>query len=350
MTVALDSEQKGRLKSHVTSFKLYMKTDAFKHDQEDRHARVHYFQEELPSKLDALSEADLSELMGQLWASRMWGNKEYLVQKIIEDNGVDLLREEFTHLLNHEIPPQERYQRALDRIKRLGPASVTEILCYGDPENCGIWNDRSRAAIKRLGLQSFVSPEKYKLSGGEYGAFNALLRAIAGELEASGIQGVDLLLVDFFLYEVGEGEELPTVTEEFDHDEIRDLIDKIGAMLGFDTQTELLIAHGAKVDVVWRARIGNLGLVTYVFEVHKSGSIDSLMLNLQKAKSSATVQKVIAVSDQAQLDRIGKETEGLPEEFRRALGFWPVSEVQKVGENLWAAMQIIGRLGLVPGT
>jgi hypothetical protein len=27
------------------------------------------------------------------------------------------------------------------------------------------------------------------------------------------------------------------------------------------------IAHGAKVDVVWRARIGNLGAVTYIFEV-----------------------------------------------------------------------------------
>jgi hypothetical protein len=350
MAVTLTAAHKSRLKPHIASFRRYMKSAAFKNDQEDRQTRVHYLQKELPGRLRALSESDISELVGQLWASRMWGNKQYLVQKVIEDNGLDSLREELRHLLDRKLPPQDRYQRALERIKRLGPASITEILCYSDPEHCGIWNDRSRAAIKSLGLQSFVSPEKYKLSGADYGAFNALLSAIAHELELSGVPDVDLLLVDFFLYEVGEGEKAPAVTEEFDHDEIRDLIDKIGAMLGFDTQTELQIAHGAKVDVVWRARIGNLGLVTYVFEVHKSGSIDSLVLNLQKARSGATVQKVIAVSDQQQLERIEKETEGLPEEFRRSISFWPVGEVQKVGENLRVAMESISRLGLVPGT
>lgn len=103
------------------------------------------------------------------------------------------------------------------------------------------------------------------------------------------------------------------------------------------------------MDVVWRARIGNLGVVTYVFEVHKGGSIDSLLLNLQKAKSNPTVQKVIAVSGEGELERIRQETMGLPEEFRRALGFWPVGEVREVGEKLRAVSEAIERLGLVPG-
>jgi hypothetical protein len=103
------------------------------------------------------------------------------------------------------------------------------------------------------------------------------------------------------------------------------------------------------VDVVWRARIGNLGMVTYVFEVHKSGSMDSLLLNLQKAKSSPTVQKVIAVSDDEQLERIEHECEGLPHEFQAALAFWPVGEVQRVGEQLQGAIESINRLGLVQG-
>ena len=124
------------------------------------------------------------------------------------------------------------------------------------------------------------------------------------------------------------------------------MIRDIGVMLGFDADTEVQVAHGARVDVVWRARIGNLGMVTYVFEVHRSGSIDSLLLNLQKAKSSPTVQKVIAVSDERQLEKIKSESEGLPEGFRRALEFWPVKEVQRVGENLQTAMEIINRLGL----
>jgi len=117
----------------------------------------------------------------------------------------------------------------------------------------------------------------------------------------------------------------------------------------FDSGATILdwVGHGARVDNVWRARIGNLGLVTYVFEVHKTGSIDSLLLNLQKAKSSPTVQKVIAVSNEEQLEKVKRESEGLPEEFRRALGFWPVTEVQKVGQNLQSAMSVIDKLGLV---
>jgi len=88
-------------------------------------------------------------------------------------------------------------------------------------------------------------------------------------------------------------------------------------------------------------------LVTYVFEVHKSGSIDSLLLNLQRAKSNPTVQKVVAVSDETQLEKIRHESEGLPEEFRRALGFWRVEEVEKVGQGLQSAIEIVNRLGLV---
>jgi len=103
------------------------------------------------------------------------------------------------------------------------------------------------------------------------------------------------------LYEVWSAGDLTKVEEipkkyEFDHDEIRDFIRDIGISLGFEAETEKTIGHGARVDVIWRAKIANLGVVTYVFEVHKSGSIDSFVLNLQKAIRNPTVQKVIAVS------------------------------------------------------
>jgi hypothetical protein len=88
-------------------------------------------------------------------------------------------------------------------------------------------------------------------------------------------------------------------------------------------------------------------VVTYVFEVHKSGSIDSLLLNFMKARSSPTVQKVIAVSDEAQLTKIEKEASGLPDEFRRSLAYWQVSEVAEVGESLRRANESLARLELV---
>ncbi len=353
--IVLAAEQKSKIKNALQAFSKYVKSDDFRADQTERLARVNYFQRELPRKLNELSEADIDELVVKLWASRMWGNKQYLVQQVISDNGIDKLQKEFRELLDTSKPVAVRYERFAREVMRLGgPASLSEMLCYIQPQDCGIWNGKARQAIKALGLDGFVNPEKYRLSGEEYQRFNELLRAVAAELRAAGFKDVDLLFVDFFLFQVSEEtvEEEPPVQvgETFDHDEVRDLIESIGGMLGFDADTEVKVAHGAKVDDVWRAKIGNLGMVTYVFEVHKSGSIDSLLLNLQKAKSSPTVQKVIAVSDEAQLEQIKNEAEGLPEEFRRCLGFWRVSEVKKVSENLQSAIDVINGLGLIQGT
>jgi len=341
--INLTPEQKRAIRRHLQAFD----SEQLQEEKKYRLSRVSYFQERLPERVAELSEADVSELVAMLWASQMWGNKQYLALKIITDNGIEKLRRELKALLDTSSPVETRYERFLSQIKGLGPASVTEMLCYIQPETCGIWNQKARQALKILGLGNYVNPDKYRLSAGEYKAFNQVLRSISEELKAAGFQDVDLLFVDFFLYEVSQTTPGPEPKpEEFDHDEIRDVIRDIGVMLGFDADTEVQVAHGARVDVVWRARIGNLGMVTYVFEVHRSGSIDSLLLNLQKAKSSPTVQKVIAVSDERQLEKIKSESEGLPEGFRRALEFWPVKEVQRVGENLQTAMEIINRLGL----
>jgi hypothetical protein len=352
--ITLTAEQKNKIKSALQAFSKYVKSDDFSADQTERLARVNYFQRELPRRLNELSEADIDELVVKLWASRMWGNKQYLVQQVISDNGIEKLQKEFKELLDTGKPVAVRYERFAKEVMRLGgPASLSEMLCYIQPQDCGIWNGKARQAIKALGLEAFVNPDKYRLSGEEYERFNELLRAVAGELRAAGFKDVDLLFVDFFLFQVSEetigGKPTVQVGKAFDHDEVRDMIESIGVMLGFDACTEFPIAHGGKVDDVWRARIGNLGMVAYVFEVQKSGSIHSLLLKLQKAKSNPTVQKVIAVSDEAQLERIKDEAEGLPEEFRRSLGFWRVSEVQKVSENLQSATDVINDLGLIQG-
>lgn len=353
MTDVLSHQQRQQLSGHIKDFLKYTDSDQFREDQADRVKRIRFFDIEVPRKLSQLSEADLHEIIAPLWAIRMWGNKQYVVQQLIADNGLERLRKELAHLLDRSKPPGERYEQFLRNIKHLGPSSVTEMLCYNEPKRCGIWNRKAREALKILGLGSVVDPSKYRLTGVEYETFNRLLQKIAEELTSYGLADVDLLIVDFFLYKVFESKTRSLKDNElkigFDHDEIRDLIANIGQMLGFDTQTELRIAHGARADVVWRAKIGNLGLVTYVFEVHKSGSIDGLLLNLQKARGNPTVQKVIAVSDERQLEQIKQETAGLPEEFRKAMAFWKVNEVQEVAEKLQSVSEIIGSLGLVPG-
>lgn len=352
MDIVLTAEQRKTLIPYIRTFRSYMKTSAFVEDQQSRVRRVRYFQQELPAKLGELSEADLTQIVTELWATGMWGNKQYIAQKVLTDNGVDKLRLELRNLLDQDIRPGARYERWLEEIKHLGPASATEMMCYNEPDRCGIWNRRAREAIRVLGLESIVDPAKYRVSGTEYEAFDGLLQALAAELVSSGIDAnlVDLLLVDFFLFEVSSQEVPPPKVEVFDHEEVKDLVKSIGMNLGFDVNSEVPIAHGATVDVVWRTHIGNLGAVTYVFEVHRSGSIDSLILNLQRAKSNPTVQKLVAVSDELQLERIQREVTSLPEEFRRALCFWSVSDVHQVANSLTLVAESIERLGLLPGT
>src|SRR5260370_42105402 len=74
-----------------------------------------------------------------------------------------------------------------------------------------------------------------------------------------------------------------TPPEDFDHDEIAEHVINVGQWLGFQAEREKMVARGAVVDAIWQARIANLGVVTYVFEIQRAGSTDLLILNFQRA-------------------------------------------------------------------
>lgn len=352
--VTLSPIQRQALREAIERFKRHTATEDYKADVEDRERRERFFQQDLPGRLEELSEADVQEIVGLLWAHRIWSNKAYVAQKLVEENGLERLRQHLRLLYSPELDPEEAYERFLSSVRLWGPASVTEMLACIYPERCGIWNKQARTALQVLGLADHIDVKKYRLSEDEYRHFNRLLQAVAEEMRHAGLQEVDLLVVDFLLYHVAKPQDDTGVAVHqvqalggFDHDEIRDLVATIGQNLGFETETEVLVARGAKVDVVWRTRIGNLGMVTYVFEVHRSGSIDSLILNLQKALNAPTVQKVIAVSDSNQLQTIESECTGLPEQFRRALRLWDVADVVDAASALERAMGHINKLGLL---
>ena len=90
-----------------------------------------------------------------------------------------------------------------------------------------------------------------------------------------------------------------------------------------------------------------MGRITYVFEVQTSGSIDSLLLNLMKAKNNPSVQGIVAVSDAKQLEKIKKEASSL-KAIRDELKFWDYNDVLKVFDSLSNAYESINSLGLVP--
>jgi hypothetical protein len=348
MEIKLNQDQKRKIRDYIDVLKKCTKSEEFKKDIQEREEREKYFKGLTEEKIKNLSEFDLGELVSRLWASQFWGNKNYLIQKILEKNKIVDLRSQLCDLFFGSEDVGKRYENFLNSITGLGPASVTELLCFFNPQEHGIWNDKARKALKTLGFSNIIPIEKYRITGEEYKRFIDILKEINRELKSEGFGKSDLLFVDYFLYKVWRK---PKTEEEyfvdFDHDEIRDKIIDIGLWLGFETETEKIIGHGAKVDVIWRAKIANLGVVTYIFEVHKSGSIDSLILNLQKSKRNPTVQKIIAVSDNKQLEKIGKEAIGLPEDFRKSLSVWDVIEVQMVHQHLSEVIKGIEKLELV---
>lgn len=348
----LTSEQEKLIESYFHEFR---KSVDFQEEMSSRNKRRESVLEILDqNELNNMDEIVFGEFISNLWASRIWGNKDYLVQKIIDDNGIDKIKTQFYDLLYGEGLFNERFDKFIKEIKGLGPSSLTEILCLFNSEKFCIWTDRIRKALSILKFNN-LPLKKYYISGEEYENINETLMLITKKLQDLDMSDADLLAVDYFLYEIWYSEkEKKEVKEkaiqesfEFDHNEVRDFVKDIGVQLGFETDVEKSIATGSRADIVWRAKIANLGVVTYVFEVHKRGSIDSLILNLQKALNNPTVQKIIAISNKEQIEKISQEVKSLPENFRKSLTFWEVSDVIKTHEKLSEVMQSINKLELV---
>ena len=75
-----------------------------------------------------------------------------------------------------------------------------------------------------------------------------------------------------------------------------------------------------------------------------------MLLNLQRAQSNPIVQKLIVVSDSAQIEKIKKESTALPEAFKRSISYWDADEVDSTHEHLGQVSTSIAKLDLVADT
>ncbi len=305
-----------------------------------------------------MTELEFGQVISSLWASRIWGDKGYLVGKLIYDNGLPRLTDQIQRLLWGKGSLPTRYDTFRKTIKGLGAASITEMLAFVHPDECSLWNDIVRQA---LGILGFDVPRKNQISGEEYQTLNDVIGTIRNQLEQEhNIGDLDFLSMDWFLYAVWEtGHDLgietsaqlesppPPIPEDFDHDEIIEQLINVGQWLGFQAEKEKMVARGAVVDAIWQARIANLGVVSYVFEVQRRGSIDSLILNLQRAQNNPTVQRLIVVALAHEIERIRQEIATMPESFRKSVAFMEVGEVIRSAALIGELSGIIGKLELV---
>ena len=356
---------KKTLKKHIHKFvaDAHKEIEKFDKDFKDRQDFFKFYKQFTRDHILQMTDEDIYKYISKLWAMRIWGNKRYVVDKIIEDNGRQHLTENLADLVRGERSIGDRWDSFRSAIKGMGPAMMSEILCKTHPENYMLWNRRAYVAFNHLEVKNLPRHD-YQLSGEVYEYLCTVAKEIAGELKAAGFKDLTLLAVDYFIWEQLQVEDNlsqihkdKTKTEiktdpdspqesQFIHNDIRDKLSDIGLWLGFETRIERKVSEGSKVDTVWEATIGNMGRVIYVFEVQTKGSIDSLILNLLKSLNNPAVQGVVAVSDKDQLDKVKRHARDV-KELRDNLKCWNYEEVLKIHESLEYVSARINDLGLV---
>lgn len=357
------------LRNHIEKYKSKLKSDPEKYakDLSERAERTAYYQSWTTDKIAKMTEEDLYEYLTKLWAMLIWGNKKYVVDKIIADNGLVGLKKQLSDLVWGSKPVAVRWDTFRKQAKGFGPAMMSEILCQSHPTENLLWNRRVYVGLSYLGV-THLPRYNYQLTGKKYEELSGVVKAIAEEMAKQGVPDVTLLTVDYFIWDELQVEEnlsdifvkgkeekkaVPSIktvdkeTSDFIHNEIRDKLADIGNWLGFTSQTERKVAEGSKVDTIWEATIGNMGRVIYVFEVQTKGSIDSLLMNLLKALNNPAVQGVVAVSEPEQLNTIKKHA-ALVTELNKKLKYWDYKQVLEIHEALQMINESINSLGLVP--
>lgn len=335
-------------------------------DLKERNERAAYYQSWTADRLQNMTSDEFQEYLSKLWAMSIWGNKQYFTDKVISDNGLRPLLKCLSDLIWSTAPLEQRWDTFRKMVKGVGPAMMSEILCYVHPTTCMLWNRRAYATLNYFGV-SDLPRYNYQLTGEKYQDLCDTVAEIANEMRAMGDADANFFTVDYFIWDVSRmAENLTNVykpqpatappanvdtvdntTSKFIHDEVRDKIEEIGAWLGFHADTEKKVADGAVVDALWEATIGNMGRVIYVFEVQTKGSLDSLILNLLRSLNNPAVQGVVAVSDDTQLEKIRAEVSSVPG-LKEKLKYWNYVKVLDVYEALASVNEAINSLGLVP--
>jgi len=354
------------LKTHIKNYLSYSKKEPrkFKEDMKERVELISYYQRYTDDKILNMTEDDIYEYLSKLWAMLIWGNKHYVVDKIIEENGLDNFRKRLAQLIWDKESIDIRWDNFRSNIKGMGPAMISEILCKVHPEDFMLWNRRTYVGLYYLKVKNLPRYD-YQLTGKVYEYLCAVCKEISSELKKAGFEDHNLLAVDYFIWEELQVEDNlskiyiketktteavePDITEaaQFIHDDIRDKLRDIGQWLGFTAYIERKVSEGSKVDTIWESTIGNMGRVIYVFEVQTKGSIDSLILNLLKSLNNPAVQGIVAVSDKAQLEKIKKHAADV-KELRDKLKYWDYEEISRIHESLEFVNASINNLGLVP--
>lgn len=320
-------------------------------DLDERLKRENYYKGYTEDKIISMNEEEFYEYISKLWAMVVWGNKHYIVDKYIRDNDFESLKKSIAHLLYGSDPIEVRWDTFKEKIKGFGPAMMSELLCYINPDEYMIWNSTALNAYKNLGIKD-VPLHNYQLTGKKYIELTQYSKEIQKIIFEKYNKKENLLFVDYFFWDslrnlepIEEEKNKETVVNNKSyHNEIVDYIKSIGSLIGYNTDVKGTINNSGKVaDAIWEFNVGNIGKIKYVFEVQDNGSIDSLIVSLMNASQDTSVQAVVAISDEIQINKIKQHCNNIEGSFNGKLKFWNITEVERAYRELSSSMEIINK-------
>ena len=85
-----------KLNLAISEFTKKKKSNAayYKENWEERQERKNFYQSYTKDKILAMTEDEFLEYISKLWFMLIWGNKKYVVDKLIADNGFDALKKQ----------------------------------------------------------------------------------------------------------------------------------------------------------------------------------------------------------------------------------------------------------------
>ena len=91
-----------------TYIKKLKKNGTMQIELEEREERKLYYQKYDANKIIDMTEDEFHEYISKLWAMIIWGNKEYIINKYVEDNGFDNLKKSIAELKKEQDAAAEK--------------------------------------------------------------------------------------------------------------------------------------------------------------------------------------------------------------------------------------------------
>ena len=298
----------------------------------------------------------LNDVVDHLSAFAHWGT-EWLLSEILHD-GVEPVRDALWQLLYGDDLLENRFDYIKATVRRFGAAAISELLTHHDPQVYGPWTARTRRGLLTLGIDDTVLPRSPQISGAQYVRFVYVMRIVLNDVQDHAPHINDLMMLGYFL-EFAATQDVPAdntpyhwnsslaEATDFNHDDVIEQLMTLGRGLGFDVEKEVNLVPGTRIDALWRSRVANLGSIAYAFEVHRHGNRDSAIMNLQRASSDPTIQKVVVVANTDELDIFRREIASLNESFRGAVGYFDVGRLGRALQNLGELKFLLDSLGLL---